>query len=549
MSAKRPFAGKWQVVLDTKDTNTFLGTYKGQGCSGRNLILYRTGQLSSTLYQGLAQLQPDGVAQGTPADLNASYLSPVPYPGNYDRPNGVSTDAAATQWAYNDSATYPTPALSPLTGPAGGVFGWWNTPPYPVVWGWLTSNTTPAKPGTYSIAITAPSAYHLRGHTGAPVPAGSDYTWCDLSHEDYSGLSLRGAVFAGADLTGVDFSGTDLTGASFRGVVSVAGATFAKADLSGADFTGVDLTGHDLSGLPMPAVKVAGARLAGVNFTGTDLSGTDFRQAKDYAGMNLTEADCSSCRFDGLRLTGFKFPGTQLRRASFTGATLDQAQFYPAGTHDCDLSYVDFRQPKSLTGVRLSANLTNTTFDELVFDGLDFTGARTDGASFAGADMRNARFSPNQVWCASSATMTDLSRAQISFGQLGPIWNNVDLSGTQITDLPADMSNLKAQRAIVTNRNLSQHNLQYCDFTDADLRGSTFVGSNLAYSMFTTAQLQGDSARHLVAASFTGACLEGVSFEQANLTGVIFDGAFFLAEPTLSGAIIVGAYFEDAYLA
>jgi len=545
MSRLRPFAGKWQILLDTGVINSLSGSMdRGKTpTKGTCMIFYKTGTLSGYAYLGAAQLQPDGVAATKPSALDNSYLTPVPYSGGISRPNGVGSLDEATVWTYNDSAAYPTPALGPYTGPANSIFGWWSTIQTPI-WGWLNSNNPP-KPGTWSVEIVAPSAFHMRNHTGAPI-SGGDYTWCDLSGEDYTYVSMRGATFRGADLSSADFSNADLTGSDFRGVASLAGAKFAKANLSRCTFDGIDLTGFDFSTAIMQGATFSGTTLAGANFTGSDLTGVDLRPVAAIAGIVITDTNLTACRIDGMDFTGWKFPGTKLAQASITGTVLDRVQFVPSADQRCDLGYLDFRQPKSFANALFSAYLFHCTFDGLDITGLDFTGADCTGATFRGVDMRPAVFSPNPTWSVSPGDLTDLTNATIAYAQLGANWSCTNLANTMIEDLPEVLNGLLAHSSVITNRNLSSHNLQGGDFTNADLRGTTLAFSNLTNTRFTSAQMQGDS--WYVASVFSGCVLNGCSFAGANLTGVAFDGAYFSGAASLAGATVTNARFDGAYL-
>lgn len=548
MSRKQPFAGKWQARLDNGQINTLIGAMDGGRTSirGQSMIVYKTGEMVpfSYLYKGIVQLQPDGVTPTKPAALGGSYLSPVPYSGNIYRPNGISAGSGAQVWMYNDSYQYPSPSFAPSTNPASGaVFAWW---PSLQVWGWLNSSSPPAQ-GQFEIVIKAPSAFHLHNHQ-TPIDNG-DYTWCDLSGEDYSQLSMRGAVFAGADLSGTDFSGTDLTGADFRGVSSLAGAVFTGATLSNARFDGLDLTAVKLSGLTMKNASLAGTKLAGASLTGSDLSGTDFHVAASLAGADVTNADLTGCRFDGMDLTGFSFPGARLTEAGFAGAVLDKAQFVSTSQQRCDLSGLDFTKPASVASARFSALLHQTVFSGMDLTGLDFTGADTTGTRFDGCDLREAAFSVNPTWSTSIKARTVMTGAAIKLAQLGLNWSNVDLTGAVVEGLEAatDLSQLQARGAILTDFSFNSRNMQKCDFANADLRGAIFAKSNLSYSSFNTALLTGPDDG-TAAASFTGAVLTSCDFTSAELSGATFDSAFFTGTVKFAGASVRSVSFAGAYL-
>jgi uncharacterized protein YjbI with pentapeptide repeats len=219
------------------------------------------------------------------------------------------------------------------------------------------------------------------GQWGEPDAAdgyGADLSHCAMRGVRLCAANLKGVNFTGAVLEGVNFTGANATGAIFDGAVITgavgAGSALTAEQLSactpdpaakavarkphllalieavgswvesnGAQGAPGRLDSEDLRplagllrGRPLTALSVRGVCAVGVDFSNCQLQGSDFRGA-DLRGAIFEGADLRGARFDDARLGHARFVGADLgllhlldgRRiaASFTGASLDRADF------------------------------------------------------------------------------------------------------------------------------------------------------------------------------------------------------------------------------
>ena len=103
---------------------------------------------------------------------------------------------------------------------------------------------------------------------------------------------------------------------------------------------------------------------------------------------------------------------------------------------------------------------------------------------------------------------------------------------------------LEYNKEILIGANFSQRDLRDSSFTKANLRQSDFSGSNLSGVSIFAANLE---SANFNGADLTNATLDSARFIRANLTNAILEGAF-AASAKLDGAIIVGADFTNVLL-
>jgi len=527
MSATYPFRGKW-TCYDIPDNLTL--RIDGNPQSGTKLLLYKVGE-----YYGYdfvyAALQSDNVTPTKPAALHESYLSPVPYSGGYYKANGVGSTAAnaqqkAAKFMFKEGVNAYFVAFD---GPPGSLFDLWAAPNPPggKYWGWTLANPLPAK-YAWQMNSAAPSAAHARTYLGGVCPAGADYTWVDLTDEDYSALSMVGATFAGADLTRTDLRDGDLSGADFRGVHSVNGTKLTGTKLVGAHFSGVDL--------------------AGMDFTGCDLTGADFSGAKSAVGANFADASLNSANLVGVDLAGAKFTGTDLRGARLAAANLTDAVFLDSADRAAQLTGVDFSVAASVRGARFGTGLVSASFTGQNLTGVDFTGAVMKGTNFSRCDLRPAVFSPVPTFSDDANNRTNLSQAVVNFAQIGKTWSFMNLVQTQILDCPEDLTGLDAQSSLMMGWVLSNHNLAQAILSNTDLSGATLTYCNLTNARMDGVQLQkyepvGRSA------DLSGSQMENAVLTGANLTGTALTGVYLWgSSATIAKATLQDTDFSHAYL-
>lgn len=498
MSRTALFHGKLQA---RDDPDNLIITLDGSLGSGTQILLYKGDPPIYGLTLVTGQLQAANATPTQPSGLRNSYLTPVPYSGAAYKPNGVGNSGSATQFVFKDG---PSPTFAAYDGPPGGTFGLWAYSSGGKFWGWSVASTPPAN-YSYTMITTAPSAAHIRSYLGGVGPANADYTWCDLSGEDWTKLSSHGARFAGADLSKTDFSGSDLTGADFRAVASV----------SGTNFTGANLTGADLRG-------VAGLTEA-----------------------VLTNATLSGARLDGLNLTGVAFLGVRMPGVNLTGTTLADTEFLDSTTQPADLTGVDFSVAASLGGAHFGTGLVNADFAGHDLTGVDFTGAVMKGTNFHRCDLRPATFSVPPTFSDDPQYLTDLSQSVVNFDQLGLNWSFMDLTGTQIQDIPPDLSGLDAQSSLMPNWELSNHKLAGANLSNTDLRGAALSGCDFTSADMSGVQLQATTR----AAVLTGSQMENADLSGANLTGATLDSVYLWGtEASVAHALVLNTSFANAYL-
>lgn len=96
----------------------------------------------------------------------------------------------------------------------------------------------------------------------------------------------------------------------------------------------------------------------------------------------------------------------------------------------------------------------------------------------------------------------------------------------------------------LANQDFSHQNLKRGVFAAADLRGSTFEGSDLSYSILTEGILLN---ANLTDSNLTGALVDRVTLDFANLTNAIFVNAI-ATRTRFYDTIITGADFSDAVI-
>lgn len=524
MSTATPFRGKWQVL--DQSTGTIL-RLDGTLGAGTVLLTYKMG--SQGIYDLVyAAVQSSTATPTRPTGLWDSYLSPVPYSGGAYKANGVGSTATnaqqkAARFLFLDAVN---PYFDAKDSPANSVFGLWNYISGGKFWGWLVNGKPPGY--LFTMVLAASSAAHARSFLNKVCPPNADYSWVDISGEDYTGISMVGARFPGADLSGTDFRGSDLSAADFRNVYSLAGATMTGMTLAGAVFTGVDLTGMD--------------------FTGSNLTGADFRGVESLRGVNFTDVNLTNAHFENLDLAGMKFTGAALPGVRFDGAVLADTGFFDSADRAADLTGVDFTVARTIRGARFSCELLSSKFQGVDLTDVDFTGSVLKGTDFQGCDLRPATFSSPPTWSDDANYLTNLSHATVDFSQLGKNWSFMNLVGTQLLDIPTDLSGLNAQSSLMMGWELSNH-----DFGGAVLSHTNLCGATLSYCNFKSAKMDNVQLQQYDAtgraAVLTGSQMENADLTSANLTGASLSGVYLWGQSaSISKAIVQDTDFSGAYL-
>ena len=457
------------------------------------------------------------------------------WPANPDNYPLASFNYALTVSVF--SVTLPTPppsgcencgdaALSIFSfsegGGAQGLFLGWNTlSQYTDVGMQIMLNT----PG---MVVASPALLaELMALGGNPF----DFSWVDLSGEDYSSVILSQDYEGNAwwpQPISSDWSYANLTKTSFA-ENSLSNATFDNAVLDGTDFSNASLVNATFNGATGAGTGFEGTILAGVSFAGTlmtapllnqgtmftgPLGVVDFSNCGNFVqGVDFSNCNLQGIHFDNANLTGAKFIGAQLQGASFDGATLTNA---------------------------------------------DFTGASLQGTQFTNTDVTQVTFSSSPLFSTDATDRTSFSGSKIPGAFNGYNWSYLDLSGTSYDSKPATIDNMNAQSA-----NLSGMDFSNVAFTADDPSSPpTFAGAILAQTSFAYADLEGavfSSANgegggdpdpnnpFTLAAAFTGANLRDAQFDSALMSGVDFSYALLWGSVTFAEATLTDAVFSNAF--
>lgn len=160
------------------------------------------------------------------------------------------------------------------------------------------------------------------------------------------------------------------------------------------NLSAVDLQGSDFAGVVLHKGKFKASPLRGANFTGADLTGSLFEVV-----------DAREANFDGANLTDCHFSVTDLTDASFHKAILVRTSLNMSGQ---GAKFKDV----NLTDVRLiKADLRKTTFENCVFNDVDFNYCDLRGLSFDGQTFIGVRFDKSALNNASfkGATLRSVS--------------------------------------------------------------------------------------------------------------------------------------------
>jgi len=288
----------------------------------------------------------------------------------------------------------------------------------------------------------------------APQP-GVNWSFCDLSNQDYSNENLKGAKL-------IRTSGSN---------VNLHGADFTNAVLINSIFTNSDLVAifvnANLKGVTMEHSNFNGAHL--INST---LNNGDFNHST-FDGASLQGASIRSSQFNDASLVnanlenvvGFgngSFERANLSDVNLKHANLQQWTLTEADVTIADLSYADFNGVDSTYTDYSDSNLHAFDggwgdFSYSKFINTDLSGARLTAANFIMVDFTNADLTSAQMVYANLID-SNLSDADLSYANL----SGADLTGADLTDAVLIGTNL-------ISSNLNEVNLSGADLTGADL--------------------------------------------------------------------------------
>jgi uncharacterized protein YjbI with pentapeptide repeats len=258
--------------------------------------------------------------------------------------------------------------------------------------------------------------------------------------------------------------------------------------------------------------------------------------AGQVTGANLQGATIigngNSYDFSGSDISGAAFTGTSLRGATFGHVTANRTTFAGADLRGARFAALQFQTPPSFAGATFGGwsnctSIANTNLLDVSFAETAWASNGCTGALFPGSQVPLSAL--GQLLATDKAKDVDLTGAQVvaSGGDrkalAGADLSGVNLAGVNFLGEPLDLTGTDFDGATLTQANLAL----------ARLAGATFDNVNAAGASFRDADLSGDGTNP--AANFSGTNLKGANFVNANISGGSFVGA------DLTGAVFTGA--------
>ncbi len=391
----------------------------------------------------------------------------------------------------------------------------------------------------------------------------------NLKFKDMTGLKFNGANMEGADFTGSILNGADLSGGNFVNAsfyacdlrnASLERANFKRADFRGAYVAGANLSGADLGSTDLREGKImkndsegrikqmdlgkeragkasfAGARMHKTNLSGSRATEADFSEA-DLTGIVIKDADLRGVNFEGANLTDADFSGCDLRAANLAdtiteGVILDNAE------HDNDAIKGARGTHKKIGDLLKEKGITLQEMIEKHAAWIKSSGREGEQMDISNTDMRsiaNLKDYPITALKALNVSFIglDLSDAQMQFCQFDDsdfrdcFLTEADLRGSRFINVKMNRANLRGANLSpllfkrpdgsqrIERVNLSGADLRFVNLRDAKLSHVVFMGSNLE-----NADLSGADLRK---ADLTGANIRNINLKGANTDGTVFD--------------------------
>jgi uncharacterized protein YjbI with pentapeptide repeats/RimJ/RimL family protein N-acetyltransferase len=284
------------------------------------------------------------------------------------------------------------------------------------------------------------------------------------------------AIQSSGKAQGFDFQSVDLSQADLSGV-DCTGADFTNANLEGTNFSGATLTNAIFVGAALDNTNFSGAILDGAFFTGTDVSNVVWGTAISAKGTHFKNAVGVGCQIGSANPNQH----ADFTKADFTGADFSKSDF----------SYAYL----------VEATLIKSVFDGAIFQGVDFTSAQLGGLDKTAAADMSFTYMPNVIFSKANLFGVSFAFATV-FG-----------AATQMSDA-----------ATMEQADFSNAYLEGIDLTAAALQGAKFNNACLVGANLTKAQLS-PTLQGSITSSLIGACLQGVTFTQSDLTNADLSNA------------------------
>ena len=246
---------------------------------------------------------------------------------------------------------------------------------------------------------------------------------------------------------------------------------FAAIDLSEANLSGINLSGANLTGANLSVANLSGANLEAANLTQAKLN------VARLSGANLSNAILNQANFNVANLIRADMGGAQLIQAVLIRAELIRADLSGCNLKSANLSGADLRE-----ATLREANLSRASLNEANLRGAFLTGANLEQANLNGTDLSRTDLS-GANFRETELRQANLSRANLSGADLsGANLRWADLSGAKLSGanlIGADLSNANLLNASLVHADLTQARLIKADWIGADLTGAILTGAKL----------------------------------------------------------------------
>jgi uncharacterized protein YjbI with pentapeptide repeats len=340
-----------------------------------------------------------------------------------------------------------------------------------------------------------------------PAP-GVDVSRMDLRYGNLAGYDLSSGNFNRTNLGNADLRNANLAQGSFDHA-SLADVQLANASLVNADLTRARLFVASFNGVNMTGAIVRGAITS--NATEYSLTASQLYSTKSYQDRDLTGIDLSG---NLSNLAGWNFSNQDLTHAIFQWARLTGANFT-----DAVVQGVVFNWASDLTETMLRST---KSYKDKNITGIMLRGSGIVGWDFSGQNLSFASLYTGNNSNFSNANLTGAYLVDSNFNGAnlgGAIIQGANLAGTTSKGFTAEMlySTKSYQERNLTGVHLSGiagWDLSGQDLTNAGLYGLTNVN-------FTGAIIQGASFQNAVASGFTFSQLYSTaSYQSGNLSGI-----------------------------
>jgi uncharacterized protein YjbI with pentapeptide repeats len=363
------------------------------------------------------------------------------------------------------------------------------------------------------------------GHLGTPA-------LIDLSGADLRGVALERADLSQADLRGVDLRGADLRWANLKDIAEDIISPDARYRQPTVHTTKLDPKWQLVAGL-LNRGGGFGKNLKGKDLSNAYLVGASLSHC-DLGGVDLRSSFLNNCSLGSSDLSGADLTGAVLDGAELSGCKLDSrtridpkwkvvwriASFQPANElmpliAKADLSNAVLRFAHLPKAVFVSADLTNTIFEEATLSGAEFQkSAQLFSTDFRGAKLEGARFE-------AMAAMVNFSSADLS----------------QAVFRKSNLFACNCESATFVEADLSEVSVEMGKFRAANLRGAKFIKARVSDTDLSDAILE--------EADLTGANLERVTLAGANLRNAVLKDAIVSEDELKKAALLEGVILPD----